>query len=407
MTNTSPGDSPSAIARDIASVGRIDAIPTLLRVICETTGMGFSAVARVTEATWTVCAVDDGLDFGLAPGGQLDVDTTLCKEARAARAPVYFDQASLSANYRDHHTPRIYRIESYVSVPIILPDGEYFGNLCAIDPRPARVSDPKVLAMFTRFADLIAVEISNDRANAAQFGELTEARSAALLREQFIAILGHDLRNPLMAINMSARLLASPEMGLSPPALRVATRISSSSTRAFKLVDDILDFARGRMGGGFSVTMKEVHDIGDTLRQVVSEFAQTNPDRQFDVDIDAPRAVLCDRGRLQQLTSNLVANALTHGSPSGPVSVSARVSDDLIALTVSNEGEPIPPEMLAEIFKPFWRRGSAGAGSNEGLGLGLFISAEIVRAHGGQIEAMSSRDSGTTFAVRLPLKPTG
>ena len=203
-------DDPESITRDLATVARIDAIPTLLRVICETTGMHFSAVARVTEGSWTVCAVDDQLDFGLRPGGQLDVHTTLCKESRAARAPVYFDHASLSARYRDHHTPRIYNIQSYISVPIILPDGDYFGNLCAIDPQPARVSEPRVVSMFTRFAELIAIEISNHRANSEQAAELLEERSTALLREQFIAVLGHDLRNPLTAIVLGAQRLLMP-----------------------------------------------------------------------------------------------------------------------------------------------------------------------------------------------------
>src|SRR6195952_6074804 len=142
------------IARDVAAVARIGAVPSMLRVICKNTGLGFAAVARVTEGTWTACAVHDNIEFGLVAGGQLDVHTTLCSESRALRAPIVVDHASIDPLYQNHHTPRIYNIESYISVPIILPNGEYFGNLCAIDPRPRVVSDPRTVTMFTLFAEL-------------------------------------------------------------------------------------------------------------------------------------------------------------------------------------------------------------------------------------------------------------
>ena len=132
------GDSAEEIRRDVQTIGRIDAVPMLLRVISETTGMGFAAVARVTAGTWTACAVHDRINFNLAPGGQLDVHTTLCKEVREARTPVLIDHASLDPVFCNHHTPQLYKIESYVSVPIVLSNGEYFGNLCAIDPRRRR-----------------------------------------------------------------------------------------------------------------------------------------------------------------------------------------------------------------------------------------------------------------------------
>ena len=184
-------DSADAIARDVAAVARISAVPSLLRLICQNTGMGFAAVARVTDGTWTACAVQDDIQFGLKPGGQLDVQTTLCSESRAARRPVVIDQASVDPVYAHHHTPRIYGIESYISVPIVRPDGTYFGNLCAIDPRPAIVSDPRTVTMFNVFADLIALQLENDDRQVATESALVDARTTAELREQFIAVLGH------------------------------------------------------------------------------------------------------------------------------------------------------------------------------------------------------------------------
>ena len=161
--NSESNDRAEDIAHDVAAVGRIAAVPTLLRVLCDSTGMGFAAVARVSDGSWTACAVHDDIQFGLKPGGQLDVHTTLCKEVRSARAAVFIDEASADPVYCNHHTPRIYSIESYASVPIVLGDGSYFGNLCAIDPRPAKVSDPRVKSMFARFADLIGQQLDSER----------------------------------------------------------------------------------------------------------------------------------------------------------------------------------------------------------------------------------------------------
>jgi GAF domain-containing protein len=131
----------------------------MLKIVCQTTGMGFAAVARVTEGNWTACAVEDNIQFGLQVGGELPVKSTLCVEARSARQPVVFDHASLDPVYKNHHTPQIYNIESYISVPIVLQNGEYFGNLCAIDPRPHKVSEPKTIAVFERFAELISMQL--------------------------------------------------------------------------------------------------------------------------------------------------------------------------------------------------------------------------------------------------------
>src|ERR1700761_8343150 len=108
-------DSEEAIAHDVARVGRMGSVPSMLRVICKNTGMGFAAVARVTDGTWTACAVQDDIQFGLLPGGQLDVQTTLCREARSARQEIVIDHASQDPIYFNHHTPRIYKIESYIS----------------------------------------------------------------------------------------------------------------------------------------------------------------------------------------------------------------------------------------------------------------------------------------------------
>lgn len=144
---------------DIDAIDRIPAIPAILEVICRTTGMGFAAVARVTEQRWVCCAVRDEIAFGLIPGGELKVETTICNEIRQSLQAVVIDEVARDNTFRQHPTPELYGFQSYVSMPIMLPDGRMFGTLCAIDPRPARVNTPAVIGMFKLFAELVAFHL--------------------------------------------------------------------------------------------------------------------------------------------------------------------------------------------------------------------------------------------------------
>ncbi len=394
------GDSPEEIAKDVVSVGRIEAVPTLLDILCATTGMRFAAVARVTEHTWTACAIRDEIEFGLKPGGQLDVKSTLCYETRDERKPIVIDHASKDPRYCGHHTPQIYKIESYVSVPIILGDGRHFGNLCAIDPAPASVSDPKTLALFEGFAKVIALSLDADLAREKDLRVLKDTQTTSELREQFIAVLGHDLRNPLQAIHATGELL---ERKIPDPALaKMAGRIRTNANRMSALIDDVLDFARGRLGGGIAVEKHLAYNMDESLHAVVRELQDARPDRQITVAMDISAPIRCDQRRIQQVVSNLISNALTHGSPHTPVLFTAKTEAEHVILEVWNTGEPIPVESITKIFDPFWRQGTAP--SRQGLGLGLHICAQIVQSHGGQLAVTSTRESGTCFRVSLPLQ---
>ena len=394
------GDTAEQIAKDIRAVANISAIPTLLQVLCETTGMGFAAVARVSAETWTACAVKDNIGFGLRPGSQLDVKTTLCHDSRASGAPIVIDHASTDPHYSNHHAIKLYQIESHVSVPIVLANGRYFGNLCAIDRAPASVSDPRIISMFTRFAQLIALQLDGELAREREHAALLDERAAGELREQFIAILGHDLRNPLQAIYATGDLL---EKKLTDPALSVvASRIKVNVRRMSALIDHVLDFARGRLGGGIELQMSDSDDINSGLQAVVQEFQDGRPDREIMANISVTRTVRCDVGRIQQVASNLIGNALTHGSPQSPIKVMARIQEDDFVLQVWNAGEPIPADSIGKIFEPFWRQTLSA--DREGLGLGLHISSQIVRAHGGKLSVESTKEGGTEFTARLPLK---
>jgi signal transduction histidine kinase len=389
----------AGLARDIEAVQRIDAVPSILRLICKHTGMGFAAVARVTEHAWTACAVRDELNFGLAADGQLDLHTTLCFESRAARASIVIDDFDNDPVYRGHHTARIYKLGSYISVPIILPDGSYFGNLCAIDPAPAEPSNPRTLGMFEVFAELIATQLAAEGRQQAAEAELSRERETAGLREQFIAVLGHDLRNPLSAISATAELLSL--RGNEPDLVSIGQRLKTTTSRMARLIDDVMDFARGRLGSGIGVSIDAVDDLAAALRVVVAEMRMANPERILADDIALDLPVRCDRARVQQLLSNLLGNAMTHGAPDFPVRVWAHVEQAELVLSVTNGGNAIAPDTLSKVFEPYWRPPTSKPGG--GLGLGLYICRQIVLAHGGTLEVSSSVEEGTCFVARLPI----
>jgi signal transduction histidine kinase len=386
------------LARDIDAVRRIDAVPSILRLICRNTGMGFAAVARVTEQTWTACAVQDEVNFGLVAGGQLDLHTTLCFESRAARASIVIDNFDHDPIYRGHHTARIYKLGSYISVPIILPDGSYFGNLCAIDPSPAELSNARTRGMFELFAELIAVQLASEGRQQAAEAALSQERETAALREQFIAVLGHDLRNPLSAISASADLLSLRKQ--EPDLVKIGQRLKTSTSRMARLIDDVMDFARGRLGSGIGVSIEAVDDLVVALRVVIAEVREANPERILADDIVLDTPVRCDRTRVQQLLSNLLGNAVTHGAAEFPVRVRARIEQEELVLSVMNGGNVIAPETLSKVFEPYWRPPTSKPGG--GLGLGLYICRQIVLAHGGTLDVRSSAQEGTCFVARLP-----
>lgn len=387
------------VARDVAAINRIKAVPTILRVLSETTGLRYVTIARVTSSSWTACAVLDRVDFGLGAGDELDVTTTLCSEVRDGLAPIVIDKASEDPRYSGHRTPKMYGFESYIAVPIFRSSGQYFGNLCGLDPRPARLSDAKTVAMVTLFAELISVQLDAEEEHAERQIALLDERETAELREQFIAVLGHDLRNPLSAISFGAEALR--RMPIDATALSIVERMQRSCRRISRLVEDVLDFARGRLGGSIPLETRPVGDLERDLQHVVNELRATHPDRVLACEIAVGGKVMCDPYRVAQLFSNLLSNAFAHGAADGPVQAAVRTRDGSLVISVTNQGPPIPAEKMGLLFQPYTRLSASGA--RGGLGLGLYIAATIARSHGGTIDVTSSAAAGTTFTCTLPI----
>jgi len=383
---------------DILAINSIPAIANILQVICNTTGMGFAAVARVTDEDWVACALLDNINFGLKPGEALKLETTICNEIRQHKTPVVIDHVATDEHFANHHTPLLYGFQSYISIPINLKSGDFFGTLCAIDPKPHKLNTPEVIGMFNLFADLISFHL--DAIEQVEFSQknLSEERLVAELREHFIAVLGHDLRNPLNAILNSSQLLK--RLTTDERILKISDIIQNSSVRMNGLIENMLDFASGRLGDGIKLNRNDNEEIKDILLEVISELEANYPERVINVNFNLPDTISCDGKRIAQLFSNLLGNALSYGYPNEAINVGALVNDDKFELSIENKGNKISAEAMDKLFQPF-SRGNVST-NQKGLGLGLFIASEIAGAHGGNIDVVSNENE-TTFTLKIPL----
>lgn len=381
---------------DFDALADIAAIPLILDVVSRVTGMGFAAIARVTKDRWVCLAVNDAIGFGLKPGGELAVETTICKEVRQCGRAIVIDHVAEDDFYREHTTPSMYGFQSYISAPIFLNDGSFFGSLCAIDPKPAKLKNPTIIGMFKLFAELIAFHLDANQRVVAAEANLLDARATAQLREQFIAVLGHDLRNPLASIAAGTELLQKFQRD--QKARSILTRMEKSIGRMSGLISDVLDLARGRLGGGL-VLARSAISLESILTQVIDELQATHPGRIIETEFRLVDPVIADGARIGQLFSNLLANALKYGTENKSVRVKA-TTNGCFELAVYNQGPPISSAAMERLFKPF-ARGEVRHGQ-EGLGLGLYIASEIARAHSGKIEVTSSSEE-TCFKFAMPL----
>ena len=382
--------------QEIDLIQRIGAVPTILSTVAATTGLGFVCIAHVTKDSWTTCAVLDKLNFGLKVGDGLDVTTTLCEEVRDTGHAIIIDSVKDDAHYHDHHTPRMYGFQSYFSIPIFRPNGDYFGTLCGLDPNPANLSNPTTVASMTLFAQLISLQLEAETQLADARQSLQDEKETAELREQFIAVLGHDLRTPVSAI-VNGVALARRRV-TDPAAIPIFNAMDRSARRISALIDDVVDFTKGRMGGGISLDLRHQKNMEHGFDQVIAELQGLYPDREINARLQRDINLFCDAGRMGQLLSNLLKNALVHGDKDHAVEISAISTNGIFQLAVSNAGPRIPAEIVSQFFKPFWR-GPSNA-QHEGLGLGLFIVSEIARSHNGTVNVITS-DKSTTFVYQM------
>jgi sigma-B regulation protein RsbU (phosphoserine phosphatase) len=224
-----------------------------------------------------------------------------------------------------------------------------------------------------------------------------KAKDRALVAEQMMGVVSHDLRNPLSTIGMGAALL----MKLSPTEQQkvVLDRIRRATERSNHLISDLLDFTQARLGGGMNV-QRQAFKLHEVVRDAVDELTQAFEGRALSHSAQGEGEWFGDAARITQMVGNLVANAMTYGDPAKPVTVTTMTAGDEAHVSVHNWGKPIPPELLPKMFEPLSR--GAEPGEARSLGLGLYIVNQIARAHGGEVLVSSQAGTGTRFTARLP-----
>jgi phosphoserine phosphatase RsbU/P len=277
--------------------------------------------------------------------------------------------------------------ESFLGVPLVVA-GAIKGVLIVIRPASS-TSEAQDEWVLSALADQAAIAVEQKHRD--EIGEF---------REQLLGIVGHDLRNPLTTIVSAAELLLRRE-GLGARETELARKIARSASVAGRLINQVLDLTRSRLGGGIPIDRRPV-DLNEVCQQVISETELTHPDRPLRVDLQGDLGGVWDHDRLYQLLENLVGNAVHHGEPRSPIDLRVHGGAAEVVIEVANRGEPIPPAMLPFIFDAFRQARATRPSRSGGLGLGLFIAQEIARSHGGAITVASSESDGTAFRVRLP-----
>jgi sigma-B regulation protein RsbU (phosphoserine phosphatase) len=280
------------------------------------------------------------------------------------------------------------QLDTFLGVPLVIA-GAIKGILVVIRPQPGTDAEYDEW-LLSAIADQAAVAL--EKTNLDEIGEF---------REQLIGIVGHDLRNPLTTIQMAAQLLLQCE-GLGAKETELTRKITRGALLATRLIDQLLDLTRSRLGGGIPIDPRR-SDLNEVCRQVIGETELMHPDRPLRVQVQGDVIGMWDRDRLYQLLANLVGNAVHHGEPRSSIDLRIDGGETEVVIEVANRGEPIPAAMLPSIFDAF-RKGRKAHPSrgHGGLGLGLFIARQIVRSHGGSIAVTSSESDGTAFRVRLP-----
>ena len=394
---------------------RIDFRPSL-DLACTVTGMRVALVGEVSESTWRSIQSIDSAGLGISSGMILDINRTFCKDVRSSRVPVWFGDALAHPVFQDNPIPGMYGFRSYISVPLMLTDGSIFGTLCTLDPEPKPVDEQQVQSM-NDVAALVAAQIDALRSHDAdsrtidglkEQGDMVgrqlaeyeqsnaELQRVAKQREEFIGVLAHDLRNPVQAIRAGVDLLGLG--ALTDSQQKVLGHINDSADRIAELIDVTLDFARGRLGTGIALKLEPWSDLSGVLAMACREAMRPYPGRNCEVDLQLPVTFVCDAARLCQLLANLVINAAIHGTPGQPIHVKGRSVGAGIEISVANQGV-IPAAQMGHLFEPFARPQERRLDS--GLGLGLYIAAQIAKAHGGTLTVTSSSDEGTVLTMRL------
>jgi phosphoserine phosphatase RsbU/P len=273
--------------------------------------------------------------------------------------------------------------------------GLAFHQIAVFSAKDRHQYEHELLLARRRAEEILAKEQQAQQALAAA---QAVAEDRAVFAEQMVGIVSHDLRNPLSAIQMGAYVLTRGD--LSPNQARVIERVTNATSRANRLIADLLDFTQARVGGGLKMTLKPV-DLHALVADSIDELALAFADRELAHQRVGEGTCRADADRLVQMIGNLVGNAMAYGAAGAPVTVTSVLEPQRFLLKVHNFGSPIDPALMPRLFEPM-SRGHESSASGRSVGLGLFIVREIARGHGGTVKVESTAADGTTFIAEFP-----
>jgi signal transduction histidine kinase len=391
------------LAADIEKVKQIAIVPTMLDVICQTTGMGFAAIARVTEDKWITCGVRDDINFGLKPGDELKIKTTICNEIRESRQAVIIDHVAEDKLFVNHHTPLMYKFQSYISMPIILKNGDFFGTLCAIDPHPAQLNNPKIIGMFKLFAELISFHLQSldlmEQSNFALFEMNKQLSDSIDENRQYQYISNHNLQEPLRKIRLFSNMLLSA-VGIKDAgkATDFAIKIDSHAQRISMMIKDLSDFSELNYADASFTAV----DLNKVVADVCVQLATQIETKNVIVKTGTLPSVRAIPSQIEQLFYHLINNAIKFSKRDlAPViHIQATAVEQHTEIRIADNGIGIEQSQLEKIFDIF-----SQLPNNQplhGFGVGLAYCRKIIRNHRGSISAQSEPGIGTTFSIILP-----
>lgn len=429
--------------QDILNIENITIVPSLLNVICQTTGMGFAAIARVTEDRWITCSVQDNVLFGLKPGDELKVKTTICNEIRQNPKAVIIDNVSEDPDYHDHHTPAMYNLQSYISVPIIRQDGTFFGTLCAIDPKPNNLKQFKVREMFNLFADLISFHITaieqvveskkhlEEKSNLLDKTEVEKQKVEKLKLnvekklieknislkkmnselEAFNYISSHDLQEPLRKIQLFTDTIEREEVAnLSEKGKAAFYKIRTSAFRMQNLINDLLLYSKTK----FDDRKFEIKDLNTIANDVIEDLTEELDSKNVAFDIKDLGKLSVIEFQFRQLLYNLISNSLKFASPDRKLTITLsskivkgseyeKLSPDAqyCKITILDNGIGFDQLYKEKIFGLFQALHTKPVKST---GIGLTIVKRIVENHNGFITAEGILNEGAKFEIFIPVE---
>lgn len=410
-------DKHDVLYKDLEAVKQIHILPAMLDIICRLTGLGYAAVARVTDDRWLACSVRDEVNFGLVEGAELKLETTICNEIRQHHNEVVIDHVANDPDYKEHHTPKLYGLQSYISFPILLKNGDFFGTLCAIGTKPATLKDPKITGTFKLFAELISFHLQSIDLMEQSHVALRETKGTLLYTTHenllYQQISDHNLQEPLRKISVYSDLLINhTENADVEKAKKTAKQISSFAIELNDTIQNITKFTNLKT---WDASFEPV-DLNAIIENVKSELKSELDEKNISIEAGKLPVLFASEKQMKLVFSQLIGHGITFSkiSAESVISISAeKIERGQIKYFLPSE-KASGFSVITMVFKDIetdnydtsrifdiliHREGNV---AGEKYGNGLADCRKIIFNHGGMITAKATADSELTFSIVLP-----